>query len=102
MIRLVRGRIARIGSESGVAHSDVGLADTRVGRVDGLRVGGDLSQISGSPQNVSMLAGHGGSGQARVSNWVARGHGEGCLAGGDQSAKDDKLNKGQGDTRADL
>lgn len=81
------------GSESRVAHTDIGLAHGGVGRVDGLGVGGDLSQVAVRAEDVALLADGGGGGQASVADRVSRGHGVGGLADGDQRADEDELGR---------
>jgi len=51
----------RVG-ESVIADSDVGLADAGERSVDGLGVGGHLSEVSVAPQDVGLLGGDGGGG----------------------------------------
>nr|CAD7265937.1 unnamed protein product [Timema shepardi] len=63
--RLGRGQHSLHGGdgavgESVVAHSHVRLGDAGVRSVDGLGVGGHLSQVTGSPQDVGVLGGDGG------------------------------------------
>ena len=51
----------RVG-ESVIADSDVGLPDTGERSVDGLGVGGHLSEVSVAPEDVGLLGGDGGGG----------------------------------------
>ena len=55
------GRVSRVG-QSVIAHSDVGLPDAGERSVDGLGVGGHLSEVSVAPQDVGLLGGDGGGG----------------------------------------
>ena len=55
------GRGGRVG-QSVIAHSDVRLADAGERSVDGLGVGGHLSEVSVAPQDVGLLGGDGGGG----------------------------------------
>ena len=48
--------------ESVIADSDVGLPDAGERSVDGLGVGGHLSEVSVAPQDVGLLGGDGGGG----------------------------------------
>lgn len=79
------------GGESGVADAHIGLAYAGVGGVDGLGIGGDLSQVARSAQDVGMLAGDGGGGESRVANGVPGGHRVRRLAHGNQGTDNDKL-----------
>lgn len=85
------GVVGGHGGESGVAHTHIGLAHAGVGSVDGLGVGGDLSQVSGGPQDVLVLASDGSGLQASVADGVSGGNGEGGLAHCDQRANNDEL-----------
>ena len=51
----------RVG-ESVIADSDVGLPDAGERSVDGLGVGGHLSEVSVAPEDVGVLGGDGGGG----------------------------------------
>jgi len=51
----------RVG-ESVIADSDVGFPDAGEWSVDGLGVGGHLSEVSVAPQDVGLLGGDGGGG----------------------------------------
>ena len=56
-----QGGGGRVG-QSVIADSDIGLADAGERSVDGLRVGGHLSEVSVAPQDVGLLGGDGGGG----------------------------------------
>ena len=56
-----QSRGGRVG-ESVIADSDVGLADAGERSVDGLGVGGHLSEVTVAPQDVGVLGGDGGGG----------------------------------------
>jgi hypothetical protein len=56
-----QGGGSRVG-QSVVADSDVGLPDAREWSVDGLGVGGHLSEVSVAPEDVGLLGGDGGGG----------------------------------------
>jgi len=56
-----QGGGGRVG-QSVIADSEVGLADAGEWSVDGLGVGGHLSEVSVAPQDVRVLGGDGGGG----------------------------------------
>lgn len=78
---------------SRIAHTDIGLAHTGVGRVDGLREGGDLSEVAIRTKDVRLLAGHRWSGESRMSDRISRSNGIRSLADRDQSANNDELSR---------
>jgi len=57
--------MSRRVSKSVIADTDVRLAHTGEGSVDGLGVSGHLSQVTIAPQDVGVLGGDGGGGDGR-------------------------------------
>jgi hypothetical protein len=67
-------------SKSVIADTDVRLAHTGEGSVDGLGVSGHLSQVTVAPQDVGVLRGDGGGGQG-CGGGVTDGWGSGVTDG---------------------